>query len=199
MQKIVLVQSAVITMLVIALVLIMFGSAHGWQTGVAYAGTGGDDNAPPPTRAVDPVTPAAPNAIPTTTVYFDPQDNTNNGTVVILYNTTAVTQTVVVKSYWQLGVLYGPWNVNVGPHGLAHVITDQLAVSPPGSWADSVYANFTDSTTYATLDVPAGVHVDGYIVFNSPAGLIDPNTYQSVVPLRFSTDPYTVMLPTVNR
>jgi hypothetical protein len=200
MKKIVLVQSAVITVLVIALTWVVFGLAHGWQTSVAYAGAGNNDEAPPSARSVNqPTVPAASNATPTTTVYFSPQDNGNNGTVVILYNTTAVTQTVIVKSYWPGGLLYGPWTANVGPYGLVHLVSDTLAASPPPSWVNSVYTNFTDATTYATLDVPVGVHVDGYIMFNPSTGTVDPNVYQDAMPLRFSADPATVFLPAVSR
>ncbi|HSD84482.1 MAG TPA: hypothetical protein VLG46_11510 [Anaerolineae bacterium] len=68
------------TALVIALLLSLFGLAHGWQTRIAYAGGSGDDNAPLPTRSANqPATPAAPSATPPTTVYFDPQDNITNG------------------------------------------------------------------------------------------------------------------------
>lgn len=198
MKRLVLIQSVIIVALAAALV---WSGGHGgaFQPGGVQA-SGGDDDAPPLIQAgTTPVAPTAPNASPTTTVYFDQQDNSNNGTVIVLYNTTAVTQTVVVKSYWSLGVLYGPWTVTIGPHGVAHVITDQLAANPPGSWANTVYANFTDATTYGSLDVPSGVHVDGYVVFNPSTGTIDPNLYQDVVPLRFSIEPYTVMLPTVSQ
>jgi len=196
MKRLILIQSVIIAALAAAL--LWSGSRGGaFQLGVAQA-SGGDDDSPPMIQAATtPIAPTAPSATPTTTVYFDQQDNVNNGTVIVLYNTTAVTQTVAVKSYWPLGLLYGPWTVTIGPHGVAHVITDQLAANPPGSWANTVYANFTDATTYGSLDVPSGVHVDGYIVFNSSTGMIDPNVYQDATPLRFSIDPYTVMLPTV--
>ncbi len=198
MKKFVLIQSAVITVLVVALLVVTFGSANNWQTGIAHADTGSDES-PPTDRSVDvPTEPAAPNTGSTTLVYFSPQDSDANGTVVVLYNSAAVTQTVVVKGY-TIGGAAATWNVNVGPNGLMHLVSDSLVASPPLSWANSVVTNFTDFTTYATLDVPAGVKVDGYVVFNPGTGTVDPRVDQGAIPLRFSTDPLTVFLPAVNR
>jgi hypothetical protein len=103
MKKFVLLQSAVITALIVALLLVTFGSARSWQTGIAHAGTGSDET-PSTDRTVEVASePAAPTA-GSTLVYFSPQDNDANATVVMLYNTTAVTQTVVVKGYAATGL-----------------------------------------------------------------------------------------------
>jgi hypothetical protein len=74
-----------------------------------------------------------------------------------------------------------------------------VAASPPPSFANSIVTNFTDFTTYATLEVPQGVKVDGYLVFNPGTGTVDPRLDQGAIPLRFSIDPYAVMLPAVSR
>ena len=198
MKKFVLVQSAVIVVLVVALMLVTFGSAESWRTGVAHADTGSDE-VPPTDRTMEvPGEPTAPNAGATTLVYFSTTDSDATATVIILYNTTAVTQTVVVKGYVARGA-FATWNVAVGPNNLVHLVSDSVAASPPPSWANSVVTNFTDFTTYATLDVPSGVKIDGYVVFNPGTGTVDPRVDQGAIPLRFSTDPYTVMLPAVNR
>jgi hypothetical protein len=58
-------------------------------------------------------------------------------------------------------------------------------------------ANFTDFYIIAEMDLPAGVKADGYIVFNLATGTVDPKTDQGAIPLRVSTDPATVFLPSV--
>jgi hypothetical protein len=70
--------------------------AHAGAAASAAANAGSDESAPPAVNG-----PTAPDAVTTgsTLVYFAPQDNDANATVVVLYNTTAATQTVVVKGY----------------------------------------------------------------------------------------------------
>jgi hypothetical protein len=80
-----------------------------------------------------------------------------------------------------------------------HLLSDAAAAAPPPSFANSVVTNFTDFTTYATLDVPAGVKIDGYVVFNPGIGVVDPRLDQGGIPLRFSIDPYAVFMPTISR
>jgi hypothetical protein len=195
MRRIIGVQSAVIGVLLLTLLTVVNQSDRGIT--LVHADTGSDES--PPTQTIDdPTAPAAVTAGPTTLVYFAPSDNDANATVVVLYNTTAVTQTVVVKGYVAGGAA-ATWNINVGPNGVVHVVSDSVAASPPPSWANSVVTNFTDFTTYATLNVPAGVRVDGYILFNPGTGTVDPCADQGAIPLHFSSDPLTVFLPTVSR
>lgn len=143
--------------------------------------------------------PTIPDATTNTLVYFSPQDNDANATVVMLYNTTDVTVTVNLKSYTAGNHLGGNWNITLGPGKLVHLVSDSVVASPPPSWGatNTILTNFTDSTMYATLSIPAGVKLDGYVVFNSGTGTIDPRADQGAIPLRFSTDPLTMLLPTV--
>lgn len=198
MRRISVLHSAAIVVLVIALIAVAVSASRGW-VGVAHADNSSDE-VPPTDRPVGgPLVPAAPSAVPMTLVYFQPQDNDANATVIVLSNSANVTQTVVVRGYTATSGPYGVWNVPVGPYGLVHVVSDAVAASPPPSFANSIVANFTDFTSYATLEVPAGVHIDGYLVFNSGTGTVDPRVDQGAIPLRFSTDPLTVMLPTIRR
>jgi hypothetical protein len=64
------------------------------------------------------------------------------------------------------------------------------------SWANYVLANFTTFSAYAKMTVPTGVHADGYVAWDI-AGFYDPLSNTVTLPLRFSTDPATVFLPTV--
>jgi hypothetical protein len=158
----------------------------------------GSDEVPPSAQrfSAQTATPAAPSVTPTTTVYFSPSDSDGTGTVLILYNTSLVTQTVNLKGFFAGGA-FSNWNVDVGPSGLRHVVSDSVAAAPPPSWSNSVVANFTDSTTYASLAVPAGVKFDGYTIFNLGTGTVDPRADQGAISLRFSTDPFTVLLPII--
>ncbi len=161
----------------------------------------GSDEIPPTSRqdGVQPAAPAAPNAGPTTMVYFAPQDNDANATVLILYNTDTATRTVSISGYNESGALAGSWNINVGPKRLVHAVSDSVAASPPPSWANAVVVNFTDFVFFASMAVPQGVKVDGYVIFNPGTGTVDPRADQGAIPLHFSTDPLNVFLPTVNR
>jgi hypothetical protein len=58
-----------------------------------------------------------------------------------------------------------------------------------------VITNFTDFTYYASLSLPKGVKVEGFYLYNSGTGTVDPRADQGGLPIRFSTDPATVFLP----
>ncbi len=211
MKKVVLLQTAVITILLPALMSVLFGSANQPLADVVLADQGNvsdegqsielaqfggeSDEVPPP--VVAPTAVDALNAEPTTLVYFTPQDSDGTGTAVSLYNTTAVTRTVNVKGFSAAGSLTVNVNVAVGPNALVHLVSDSLAAPTPPSWTGSVFTNFTDFTTYASLALPQGIKVDGNVVFNPSTGTIDPRADQGAIPLRFSTDPLTVFLPAV--
>ncbi len=205
-------QTAIITVLVLTLMGMQLESAGQWWPGVALAERGngfaggrsvrlpqaaGAGDEIPPTGVV-PASPEVPSLEPATLVYFAPQDNDANATVVVLYNTTAVTHTVNVKGFSSGGGVGVNVNVDVGPGGLVHVVSDSILNAPP-SWTNSVIANFTDFTTYASLAVPQGIKVDGYIIFNPGTGTIDPRSDQGAIPLRFSADPLTIFMPAVQR
>lgn len=73
--------------------------------------------------------------------------------------------------------------------------------APPPSWATPapIITNFTDFTYYASQALPKGVKVEGYTLFNPGTGVVDPRKDQGAVPLRFSTDPATLFMPTVQK
>lgn len=148
--------------------------------------------------------PDTPLAVPTPVnpgdrlVYFTPQDSNGTATVINLWNTTDVTATVNVKGIMTGNYVVNNVNIQIPPGSLRRAISDMLDSSAPPSWTNNaVSVNFTDSTIYGVLSVPAGVHFDGYIVFNADTGYINPNLDQGALPLRFSADPLTVLLPAV--
>lgn len=131
-------------------------------------------------------------------VYFTPQDSNGTATVINLWNTTDVTTTVNVKGLMTGNNVVTNVNIQIPPGSLRRAISDNLDPSASPSWTNNdVSVNFTDSTIYGVLSVPAGVHFDGYIVFNEDTGYINPNLDQGALPLRFSADPLTVLLPAV--
>lgn len=166
-------------------------------------GEGGDDNAPPD--------PATANAAPAESaaladgaalVYFIPQDGNATGTVIFLYNTSDVAVTVPIRGYSLSGDYLNYWSVPLSAGQMKRLVSDSVSSSTslPLSWTTpaATFVNFVDTSAYATMELPPGVKAEGYVVFN-PGGNIDPNLDQGALPLRFSSDPSTVFLPTLHR
>jgi hypothetical protein len=157
-----------------------------------------DDDAPPALGPAAQLAALAPVNPGDRLVYFSPSDNNGTATVINLWNTTNVTATVNVKGMMTGNFLVVSVNVQIPPGSLRRAISDGLDESSPASWLNyDVPVNFTDSSIYGVLSVPAGVHFDGYIVYNGDPGLINPNIDQGATSLRFSADPLTVLLPAV--
>jgi hypothetical protein len=66
------------------------------------------------------------------------------------------------------------------------------------SWQDVILINFTTFSTYGRLTLPAGVKADGHVVWND-GNTYDPLQVAPALPLRFSIDPPTIFLPTIQR
>lgn len=141
---------------------------------------------------------ALPTPIPgQTQVYFVPSDNDATATVLYLYNTDTVAHVVPLRGFSYNGVLVYSLNINIAANSFLRMASDSIASAPPPSWATPapVITNFTDFTYFASLSLPKGVKVEGYIVFNPGTGVVDPRKDQGAIPLRFSTDPATVFMP----
>lgn len=134
-----------------------------------------------------------------TQVYFIPTDNDATATVLYLYNTDTVAHIVALRGYSYNGVLVYSLNINVGATSFLRLSSDSIAAAPPPSWATPapIITNFTDFTYFASLSLPKGVKVEGYVLFNPGTGVVDPRQDQGAIPLRFSTDPPTLFLPNV--
>ncbi|MFZ0545454.1 MAG: hypothetical protein WAM60_08445 [Candidatus Promineifilaceae bacterium] len=144
------------------------------------------------------------NVLPTpipgeTLVYFVPTDNDATATVLYLYNTDTEAHIVALRGFSYNGVLVYSLNINVGATSFLRLSSDSIASAPPPSWATPapIITNFTDFTYFASLSLPKGVKAEGYTLFNPGTGVVDPRHDQGAIPLRFSTDPATVFLPTV--
>lgn len=130
-----------------------------------------------------------------TTVYFTPQDENTSTTVLFLYNTNAATATVGLQTFYINGSLTISTSVAIPPLGLVRICADTVS-TVSASWANYVLINFTTFSAYAKMTVPQGVKADGFVAWNS-TGIYDPLTISQTLPLRFSTDPATVFLPSV--
>lgn len=130
-----------------------------------------------------------------TTVYFTPQDENTSTSVLFLYNTNATTATVPIQTYYINGSLTISTSVAVPPLGLVRICADSVSTIS-ASWANYVLINFTTFSAYAKMTVPSGVKAEGYVAWN-PTGIYDPLTVSQTLPLRFSTDPAAVFLPTL--
>ncbi len=166
-----------------------------------YAGPG--DETMPAEFAMAPQSPGVlPTPVPgNTTLYFVPTDNDATATVLYLYNTSNAAQIVPLRGFSYNGVLVYSLNINVGANSFLRLASDLIASAPPPSWATPapVITNFTDFTYFASLSLPPGVKAEGYTLFNPGTGVVDPRKDQGAIPLRFSTDPATLFLPSVNR
>jgi hypothetical protein len=163
----------------------------------------GNDELPPANLATGGYTV---NALPTpipgeSLVYFVPSDNDATATVLFLYNTDTVAHIVALRGFSYNGVLVYSLNINVGASSFLRLASDSIASAPPPSWATPapIITNFTDFTYFASLSLPKGVKVEGYTVFNPGTGVVDPRTDQGAIPLRFSDDPATLFLPTIQK
>ncbi len=134
---------------------------------------------------------------PETTVYFTPQDENTSTTVLFLYNTNPATATVGLQTFYINGSLTISTSVAVPPLGLVRICADTVS-TVSASWANYVLVNFTTFSAYAKMTVPTGVKADGYVAWDV-TGVYDPLSNTLTLPLRFSTDPDSVFLPTVAR
>ena len=130
-----------------------------------------------------------------TTVYFTPQDENTNTTILNVYNTNGYTSTVNLKTYYINGSLSISTSFKVPPKNLLRISGDTVTTIS-ASWSKAILINFTTFSAYAEMKVPMGVKVDGYIAGDGK-GVYDPLVITNTLPLRFSTDPYTVFIPTL--
>ncbi len=136
-------------------------------------------------------------AASTTTLYFTPQDNDINTTVMFFYNTGDAPATVMATTYAEDGTVLYNFSVTVPVRHFVRVCGDVILNAPP-SWVNAVLWNFRDFSVYAKMVVPAGIKVDAYVVWDGLNGY-DPSVAVDTAPIRFSTDPLTVFMPNILR
>lgn len=131
------------------------------------------------------------------TVYFTPQDENTSTTVLFLYNTNPATATVGLQTFYINGSLTISTSVAIPPLGLVRICADTVS-TVSASWSNYVLVNFTTFSAYAKMTVPAGVKAEGYVAWNT-TGIYNPLSDTVTLPLRFSADPNTVFLTSVQR
>lgn len=162
----------------------------------------GDETQPPSAPPTAKAANVAPLALPApnpgeTLAYFFPTDNDATGTVMYLVNTDSVAHVVQLRGFAYNGVLVYSLNINIDAFHMLRLASDSIAAAPPPSWASStggapapIITNFTDFTYFASISLPKGVKVDGYVIFNPGTGTVDPRKDQGAIPLRFLTSPF---------
>jgi hypothetical protein len=145
---------------------------------------------------------ALPAPIPgETLVYFFTADSDATATVINMLNTDSVPHTVALRGYSATGVLGYSLNITIDATSIVRLASDSIVAGAPPSWTTPapIITNFTDFTFFASLSLPRGVKVDGYVLFNPGTGTVDPRLDQGAIPLRFMTDMGGVFLPAVFR
>ena len=107
-----------------------------------------------------------------------------------LYNTDTVSHTVALRGFRYDGAMVYAQNINIAASSFLRLVSDSVVAAPPPSWATPapITTNFTDFVYFASLSLPKGVKVEGYVLFNPGTGTVDPRKDQGAIPLIFSTD-----------
>ena len=117
-------------------------------------------------------------------LWFIPQDTSYTATVLFLDNTNGWPVTVKLNIFDYYGSGLGTYTISLDANEQVRVCSDEI-VSPEGSWIGTLYANFTNTVARALLDLPDGVFVDGYVVWNGTSNTFNPGASLQTLPLRF--------------
>ena len=132
-----------------------------------------------------------------TTVYFTPQDNDGNTTVVFLYNTSGTDATVSIEAHELDGSVWLSTSLVVPAYNLVRICSDFL-YNPPASWLSAVFVDFADNSAYVKMTMPSGIKVDAYVSWHTGSGY-EPGVAGFTVPIRLSSDPAMVFLPATHK
>ncbi|MHC1725303.1 MAG: hypothetical protein AB9866_04695 [Syntrophobacteraceae bacterium] len=130
------------------------------------------------------------------TVYLTPQDEDTSCTILFLYNTSSVDANVPLQTFDLNGSKYIDTAISVPAHQLVRISSDEVS-TVSASWQNAVLVDFTASSTYAKMTLPAGVKVDGYIAWNGE-NPYDPIAVVHSLEMGFSFDPSSSDLSAVN-
>lgn len=134
---------------------------------------------------------------PTTDLYLIPSDTNTTNTVINIANYTSTPVNIAIKRAYN-GVVSGTIQFSVPGNDLVRVSADSIVSDAPPSWINTVIYNLTDNNDMVIVTIPSsGVIVDGFIVWSGTLTTYNPDGQYPVMPLRFSTDPYSLYLPSV--
>jgi len=109
--------------------------------------------------------------------YFYPQDGTTTATVLLMTNVG--NQGVQVKLYGY-GANVIEATVTLLPGDVTFICTDRVTAQTGWEWLD-----LGTSVFFGEVQLPPGVVIDGYIVWNGIGDTYDPGASQPRLPLRF--------------
>ena len=151
------------------------------------AALGGSDSQPSGTAATGSAAPRAREAVASAsaianTLYFTPQDENTNTTLLFLYNTTASPDTALLDTYYLNGSVTISTAIGVPANGLVRICTDNVS-TVSSSFTGATLVNFTTFSAYARLRLPAGLRASAYVAWDT-TGIFDPLQSVEVMPLR---------------
>jgi hypothetical protein len=195
--------AVVIALLAVVLCTGAFAQGGGRSDSTASVSQAGSDSQPiGPAEIVIPEKYQAHGAVPTNAqgsavIWFTPQDEDTSTTVIFLYNTGNATATVSLTTYQLDGTVEIDTSIAVPAHGLVRICGDEVS-TVSSTWQDTLWVNFRTSSTYARMELPAGVKAEAYVVWNDGT-TYDPLQVAPALPIRFSAEPLAVFLPAVPR
>jgi hypothetical protein len=129
-------------------------------------------------------------------VYFATLDSVDHNTIMFLYNTGVMTGTAEFNFYRQDGALWITQTLTVPPLHFLRISADFITIGSPPSWNDTVVISFGDNSAYGRLAITEGIKMEGWIAWTNTE-TYDPRTSVDMMPLRLSSDPASVFLPTI--
>lgn len=133
----------------------------------------------------------------TTDIYFIPSDTNATNTVINIGNYNSTPVNISMKSIYDGSVSGTTVSFAIPGNIVARVSADSIVSGAPLSWSNTIFYNLTDIVDMVVVTIPSsGVIVDGYIAW-SGTSTYNPDALNPVLPLRFSTDPYSLYLPSV--
>ncbi len=125
---------------------------------------------------------------PNEIVCFVPRDLGTNATVLLLCNTTNNEVSVLITTIDVFGRTYpqATGEFIIPAHGYIRACSDPVNTTAI-AWQDAILVDFGTLSSYTMLELPPGVGVDGYVVWNDGPEY-DPAVPAHTLPLRFSNN-----------
>ena len=118
------------------------------------------------------------------TLYFTPQDNMRNTTVLFLYNTSNTYKVASLMTFRLDGSPYIDATFGLPPGEMWRICGD-LVDTNIETWWGYAYLSFGNPSAHAMLTLPPGMKVEGYIAWNGGT-TYDPQDAVPTLPIRFS-------------
>lgn len=132
-----------------------------------------------------------------TDLYLIPSDTATTNTVINIGNYNSTPVNISMKSVYD-GAVTGPIYFSIPANTVTRVSADSIVAGAPVSWNNTIFYNLTNIVDMVIVTIPSsGVIVDGFIVWSGTNTTYNPDGQYPVMPLRFSTDPYSLYLPSV--